>query len=420
MILNEASFKWRKKNPFCISYYTAKESTFPSIAFMNPSTQLTEATWIDIVLFSTTKITKLLREFATIRYAEDHPNYSPLKEKISKILQATASNNAILSNLEYFKSTPELYKVVRLNGRERIFRYLTTDLKMPLVYYVDAFGEVSEAEGTDHSEHVEYFHGAKLFFPEAMRENRRIAMRHMLGKVYDHLKQVNLTNIFKCDIRFATQLMKTAGRYHIDTKDIRIQPNAEDSDAVVYTLIHEYGHKHFFETLSADQRAAIKNKFDQLGVEKAVTRTMFRKEFRSVTEFAKQHFSAGTTLEWLGKNTKKLQRTDTFVVRSFVGDELKFVNLRNKIVWTAHFNKQGAEHFFDKWAVNGKKISPPDELRAEEISDRYHAVSDQWFPTLYSTTNCIEWYAESFAFYVLNHLHGKPKDFFAQFIESSN
>ncbi len=282
---------------------------------------------------------------------------------------------------------------------------MTTDLKLPVDVYKHFFGDIPEQNEIDTSEHTEKFNGATLIFPEKMRESRRKNLLEMLQEVYDHLNSVGLSKLFDCDIRFVDVGLKYVGLYFPGTKDIRIKPNANNSKQVVFTVIHEFGHKLYFEYLTPKELTEIKEKFKELvnSGQRIIAEIGFSKK-------AVLNLEPGNILIYGGKN-KKYKQISRFEVVSIIGDKVK-IKPENE----NYFSLSGPLFAFvpPEWNLESEKIPSTD---SSDTKLKYDTISDSWFPTAYSMKNVEEWWAENFAFFVLNHIKNQEvHDFFAKYI----
>ena len=128
-----------------------------------------------------------------------------------------------------------------------------------------------------------------------MRASRKQSLLSMLDKVHKHLAGAGMDKVFTGDIRFVKMKEKAAGLYYRISKDIRITPDANNSKSVVFTIIHEFGHKHYYEFLSEDQRKMIETKFWEL--KRAGNR--YKPAENGIADIP-----VGTFLEYIGRSSK--------------------------------------------------------------------------------------------------------------------
>jgi hypothetical protein len=389
--LLEASFAYYQNNPYCVAFKQVRGG-MPSVVFSSDDGRpLTETERLTVMLVAGRKFTEVLRDRDRSRIR----GLQPPSDQIDQARMALYTPDRILANQRLFAQLPEFFKIATVQGRASIYRYLTTDLKMTANTFQHLFGKPPDLT---HGEHYQAFHNARLFFPETMRASRQQALLVMLEEVYEVLAKNRLTPVFGCDTRFVKQTTNAAGIYHVGTDDMRISPDANNTKGVVYTILHEYGHRHYFRFLPEEQRQQVKAKYNELrrsGVRWADPQAGERKQ-------AITRLQPGVKLRYVGK-TRKLKAIGEFEITpsplpgkvrikgggtSFTGPPSVFVDA--------------------DWQIIGD-----DAHEALVKTAEYDLVSSDWFPTEYSQTEYEEWYAECFAIRALGHLHGEVGEFYA-------
>lgn len=415
--LFEASFKWFSLAPCCANF-AAKRGGAPNIAFFNDQ-PLKDTDKVSILIISTKK----LNDFYRMAYGKGtaSPEYAKWNALASFVSSIKGNRiHEILARKDMITKFPEFFKMVEVTGRERIYRYITTDLKMPVTLFVQIFGEVKEEVSSDHSER---FHNALLIFPESMRDGRREVIVPLLERVFNHLKAAGLERIFKGNIRVMDRGARNLGTYVLSTGDMTLSPRGiSDPNDMVYTLIHEYGHKHFYEFLTPAERDMVKNKYYEL-VKSGVRLTagiQFQKEKAEKRPAVPANlFDPEKLVIYIGRNSKSLKRGDRFRVKHFDRGRDKVVLYREEDPRKfASISGPPAAFKPDKWQVEGRVEDDSKETVPDQsLTGKYVRETDKWFPTEYSMTEYEEWYAECFAFFVLKHLHGEPEKWFAKIIK---
>lgn len=391
--LKEASFMFSQSSAACVAFKQVRGG-YPSIVFFNDERNSMAQT--DQLTVMSVANRKLVADFRL-----NGKGVIP-SEDVTPLGVALYTPERMVANRQLFLKYPEFFKFQKLEGRAMIYRHLTTDLHMTESTFRKFFGEPPElTQGS----HYEAFHKARLFFPEAMREARKQSLLGMLEEVRQVLVGAGLERVFSGDIRFVKQKSRAAGLYYIDTKDMRIEPDVNNSKAVVYALIHEFGHKHYYEFLPEAQHRMIAQKYYEL--RRAGVR--FEDAAAGDRKAASQRLVPGAKLKYVGK-TRKLKSIGEFEIipskkygkisiagggASFTGDPDVFL--------TQDWHLVGDEQVI--------------AVSSGTLSDNFNLVSSAWFPTRYSETSYTEWYAECFAIFVLKHLEGEPGAWFSHLIQ---
>lgn len=288
-------------------------------------------------------------------------------------------------NLETMQMHPQFFKIVELHGASNIYHYVTTTLKLPVVFYNEYFILPTEDENDSH--YIK-FNNAKVFFPTNMRESRKQECLKFLSNIYKLLSKHNLQKLFDVEIRFVNIGKKNIGQYEKLSKSIKIEPNVKDSYQTEYTILHELGHKYWYEIMSSSERDVVKNKFRDL-------------------------VNSGKRLSDLLKLNKNSEPSDMPNFKNgdiiiYHGNQRKFKNKRYEvsILDDGHIRAReingntvlsGPRSSFYQFNIKGN-----DQIQKIESDEKRDSLS--WFPTNYSGTDAEEWFAESFAFYILNKI----------------
>ena len=303
-------------------------------------------------------------------------------------------------DLRAMSQFPGIFKIAELYGRERIFKYITTDLRMPQESFMKHFGEVPDLG----EEHFVKFHDARVFIPDNARASSKKAMMNVLESLFQHLRANGFGFLFHGDIRFIQLVGRRIGTYNVRTKEMNIAPNIKNSKQVIFTLLHEFAHKYWYEYMDKGAIAKVRQKYIELRRE-GVRHTKDTQD--ASIEDLRSHLEPGMQLDYTGRK-RDFKRYSPFVIKDItkdgflrlasVADEMEFVRVKAPI----------AALLTNRWSVpalDEKGFEKPEQLTKYEIE------SEQWFPTEYSMTEDEEWFAELMAFFMLDNLHGEPEAF---------
>jgi len=288
-------------------------------------------------------------------------------------------------------------KIAELNGRARIFKYITTDLGLPEQVYLNTFGEQPEMD----DDHYVQFHNARLFVPDTMRPANVKAATEVLEAVYQHLDNAGEVEVFGGDIRFIKLPQNIGGQYSVTNDNIVVNQNMKGANAdALYTLMHEYGHKKMHTSLERSAVKEIEAKY--LELLQSGESHMEDIDYATAVHHAISQFEMGQKLHYRGRK-KNYARNPDYVITSIDTDRasanLAYANNPSRVVveypLPLLLNPK-------KWEAEGVDLTPP------QRKPLYKSKSDSWFPTEYSKTNASEWWAEMYAFYTLDNLSGEP------------
>jgi len=290
-------------------------------------------------------------------------------------------------------------KIAELNGRARIFKYLTTDLGLPEQVYLNTFGERPEMDDGDFVQ----FHNARLFVPDTMRPANVKAATEVLEAVYQHLNNAGEVEVFGGDIRFIKLPHNIGGQYSLTNDNIVVNQNMKGANAdALYTLMHEYGHKKMHTSLERDTVKEIETKYRDLL--RSGESHMEDIDYATAMHDAMSQFEVGQKLHYRGRK-KDYARVPDYVIKSIDPNRMS-ANLAFAVDPDRVRVEYPLSLLLDprKWESEGMDLTPP------QRKPLYKAKSDAWFPTEYSKTNSSEWWAELYAFYTLGNLSGEPAE----------
>jgi len=311
-------------------------------------------------------------------------------------------NGKVLNYFHLYKNYPKVFKIIPLNGKANIFKTLTTDLGMPVPLYEQLFGEIPEDLG---EEHYTDFHGARVFIPDNTRAANQKAMIDVLESLFQYLKASGFGFLFKGDIRFHRLPGRKIGVYYPKTGDMVIQPSVKKSKLVIYTLIHEFAHKFWYEFMDEAARIKVKEKYTELKRAGISHDSSGSSHSKAKAELAK-NIQPGMEFVYKGRK-KAFKKWGEFVIKSVDGEKF----------WAAPTERpditamSGSIGIFisnpSRWELKGLELSKEEPTGAEG----YDTETEQWFPTPYSETQDEEWWAEIFTFFILDTLKGEPEVF---------
>ena len=252
------------------------------------------------------------------------------------------------------------------------------------------FGDPVATDEND--EHIEKFHNTSVIFPESIRPTRKQKLLDMLEHVYIAFHAHRLDYLFSGVVRFVNLTGVTGGTYATESKEIRIKTLADDTSQTLKNIFHEYGHKHYYEFLSKQQRTQITQKFSELESQGKIrdAKKLFSRNNMSM-------ISKDAEITYVGKSKKYSENNPYSVVTISPNDiTIRGTNSRGTLRAPASLFWHSPD-----WVINNGHV-PSSEI-------------DEWFPTEYSTTNASEWYAEAFQNFVTDTLGKEAKVWFTPY-----
>lgn len=310
---------------------------------------------------------------------------------------AKADENSV--DLRAMSEFPSVFKIAELHGRDRMFKYLTTDLRMRPAMFVIKFGEIPELG----EEHFVKFHDARVFIPDNARAASKKSMMDVLETLYQHLRANGFGFLFHGDIRFIQITGKVIGLYNINTKAMTIQPKVKKSKDVIFTLLHEFSHKYWYEYMDQGDRNMVSRKFNDLrrGGEAHMKDSSL---LDASIEEIKSSVTPGMKLNYKGRKSN-FKKYSPYIIRGITDDGYMEVSSEEDSSNFIRMRVPFGALTTARWEV------PALEIKKHEPVSKYDMESDQWFPTPYSMGDPEEWFAELMGFYFLDHLNGEPEAF---------
>lgn len=284
--------------------------------------------------------------------------------------------------------------------RAQTLKIATTDLKMALSMAEKKFGKMPEQLTTTEIK----IGNSHLYFPEGARESNVKTLTHLVTNVYNDLKSHGLEKLFTHPIRFVKNLGNTLGYYAPMDGDIKIAYTASNDDRTVFTVLHEYGHKYFYEFFKGQRE--VRDKWLEL----RRMGTSFKDSDIAKTndEQAKKllaHIKIGDVLVSKGRKFK-----GEWVVEQIIGNKIHLK--QDKIqdgVRVATRKISGVATYFlsgEDWTSKNPDVAAIMKYAPTVTKKHNIENTDAWFPTQYSETKPEEWFAELFALYISGKLKG--------------
>ena len=351
-----------------------------------------KASSIDYYKINAVRVNELYMEFAR----EVHYGTMRNSERLSLLRTLSAAKDipGVLEDIMADRVFDGLISRTNLE-RAKMLKLVSTDLKVPLNHVKDNFGSAPEEAESDIR-----VGNSVLYFPENARASNVETCTALVQSVYKVLKAHGLGKLFNGPIRFVKDLGNTVGHYDLTNKDIKIVYSASNDKRTEFTIMHEYGHKFYYEFIP-DQKAAIGETFNALLGDNKFDDSAIVKEAKQREE----------------ELIKSLKMGSIFVStrRKFKG-EWKIVEVLPKKIKLRSLNNENREisgppsaFMNEDWAAKDSKMS---DVMPKGIPKKHEmGATDMWFPTEYSQKNQSEWFAELFAFYMRGNLHGEPAEF---------
>ena len=295
---------------------------------------------------------------------------------------------------------PEFFKTTRLKGRQKIFKFLTTDLKMNTFQFKHYFGDPPE-EISD--EHATKFHNATVLVPEDMSERIYNVTMGNLEQVFQLLTRGGLGFVFGCTIRFYDIKKSILGDYMPDRDEMRVRPSLRKGEMVIYTLLHEFMHRWWYQHSTLPQREEIRQMFRYQKGQGEVHRD---EQATDLYFAAMDAFNPGDRLEYIGRKREIKAKGPVYVIRDIdlngvasiyaENDTTRFIRMRIPVTSLIQMT--------NKW----RKVDGQTTFKKKAD---YEMESSQWFPTKYSMTDEEEWWSEISALWLMGKLKGMPMVF---------
>lgn len=380
----DESFRYTTKGGNRIYFYGTKNSKIPTIIVINNDKQseMSESNSYTIVTIKSRTIEKRSTDLYRDKLlGQQKENLTDDEKKF-----IVAYNAVRKGNVDDIEALNKIGKVREINDRATFYKFITTDLKMPLQVFEKYFGSPPELK----DEFIK-FRDARVFFPDNIRASNKKTMLGLIAKLDDLLSAKKLDYLIHGDIRFVRLGGNIAGNYSSKSKDMRISPNAKKTKRVVFTIIHEFGHKLHYEYL---ENKSIEDKYNELRSEGFKYNSYTEQD--SEIEQIKQQIKPGMSLNYKGRK-KRFKRPSGYIITAVEGD--RFQAAASERPHENIMSGKLSSIINNRWEIeNVNNI----------VSEKSYEETGAWFPSKYSQKDYIEWFAELFAYYVLDLLTGPP------------
>jgi hypothetical protein len=224
------------------------------------------------------------------------------------------------------------------------------------------FGLKVEVEEDD----IVNLHGARVLFKDNVKDEKRKEILGYLDTVRKRLESHGFGYIFPGDTVIADLAETKAGWYYSAPKEIHIDPDA--GKEVIEVLYHEYGHKLWHEHMSEEQKQIVKDTY--AAEKKSVVST------KDLGKFYRRLFNKNTKIMKDGKPRGIYKMGPSYLTLD--------MGMR---VWEIPWANVPKHTYGD-----GSPIPTP----------KGYGKESSMFPTEYSKTKDTEWFAEIFAFYLMD------------------
>lgn len=391
--LEEASYNYSYDRDNVAYFYGTRKASIPSVVVINDDrgSLMHESNMYTVGTIKSQTVDKrgrqLLAKSGGYSFARSDDEPDGLTQEESEFL--TAYKTVRSRDVDH-ESLKVLGKIREFNNRRLFYKFITIDLRMPLEVFEKYFGESPELEDDDFI----LFRDARVFFPDNVRESSKKTMLGLVAEFDKLLSAKKLDYLMHGDIRFVRIPGKTVGQYYEGSKDIRITPSVKKSKDVVFVIIHEFGHKLYYEYIQ-DKQKTIKSKYMELL--RGGVRYKIPDEDSQLAQ-AKQQLKPGLALTYKGRK-KNLKRAAGYIITSVEGGKFKAATIENP--------ERNVLSGALASIINNNKWEIESISKIEDKEDVYE-ITEDWFPTKYSQKDHEEWFAELFAYYVASLLRGEP------------
>jgi len=404
--IEEASFGYsNSKAKDAVAFYGKARQSIPGVVVFNDragSHSMHEATMYTVAVIKPklahkkyTKYRQLLQG-GDLSYM-DAKEYDKLETYLDNILVMSTKK---IGDPFWLNDYPDVAKIHMFTDRAKFFKFMTTDLGMPLASFTKFFGEEPE----DHTE-FEQFRNIRVFFPDNIQKNNKKKMLGMLADFDTMLSAHGLNYLFDAtDIMFTRLSGKVVGKYMPSTKDIRIKPLVKSSHTIVHTIIHEYGHKMWYEFMPDNIKREIIGQFSE--VRKAGHSYASTSDLESRKDELFSELKVGMQVDYKGRK-RGYKQASPFLVHT--------IEPSGKVKLSSHQDPNQPYLSGPVGFLLNSQWSIPD-VNTDYQKSNDHVVKSEWFPSHYSQTDAEEWFSELFGYYILDMLQGEPAEWMAKIL----
>ncbi len=250
---------------------------------------------------------------------------------------------------------------------------------------IENMADASDAVGDSH-----------IVFPPSIRETRKADIKKLVETAFDILTKRNLGFLTKGRVIVKPLAGKVVGLYTVLSRTISIDPSAKASKEALQTILHEYGHKLWYEKMPDEPRRIIKQKYKSLIQSGEKIEVSMEDRRADAIKYILANIKIGDTVEFTGRGDNR--KYSPYTVQSIkTGYDPKIVLASNAYPKVTLSGSPLILHN-EKFIVGGKNLIADKENNGKKL------VQDGWFPTGYSMTSEEEWWAECFSYYLLGQL----------------
>lgn len=287
------------------------------------------------------------------------------------------------------------FSVKKVKSKSALFQYIESKYTIGIGGFEQAFGKIERKEPD------EIIYDARIFYKLGMREKRKERFRKIIKSALDKLNRESMSYLSDADFVFSKISKGTNGLYFHKGKDMKIDPSSNLKDEkLVKVIIHELGHKLWYEFLSEKTKKDIEEKFNSL-LRGDTSRKDKTKKFLENVEVGDIAKSIPTT--------KKLMKYSPYEIIEISSKEVKIQSLGPLKIGFA-LTPRDAVALLDVFSADDEKIVFQTDYSFEKENPTFGA--EGWFPTMYSKSSHTEWFSEMFSLYVLNGLPEEPMEWF--------
>lgn len=374
----------RELEPEGIAFFGTRRS-IPSLIFIPMDEQDIKTTQDAVVIKANPVSAK--------RYYQQVDSYHPFDVLYNDLYRGDANFKQHIDKMEEY---PNLFKITRLKGRDRMFKFLTTDLGLSPDVWKGYFGETPEI-GEDHATK---FHNAVIMVPDNMSKAAFNTVMSTLEQTFQLLRQHGVGYVFGVKTRFARIGGRAQGRYFYEADEMLITPSIRKSTQVIYVLLHEYGHRLYRKFFNEQHHKAIRKKF----VEMQQAGHRWRDtEKKHVIATARELYKLGAIVDYVGRK-RDFKRFSPYIVANIEEDNVASLVPLKDPTFVRISAPLEALMKFNKWRPQGVDVSKIRTRRPE-----HELETNEWFPTKYSQMKDEEeWFCELFSLYLIGKLGGEP------------
>lgn len=261
---------------------------------------------------------------------------------------------------------------------------------------------------TDIIDQTETHERTKICFQQGFQKGRRQKVRDVISKSFELYDKIGICfdnsqiiNVGKCTNTYEQ------GSYMFHG-EITLNPETLSSDCMERVLVHELGHRQYYTILDMNAKKQIGETFFNLipSMREIHDRTRKMSESILINEMV-MNLGGGngvTRGKFTGQWFVRVINHETGTIEMYNPDkkETAFGNVCSFI--ESGFQFENADKRFINFVPYGT------------FSMRDAIITDNWFPSLYSLHNEIEWHAENMTLIAYNQSNGKQYDFFTSLI----